>query len=121
MKICIPIESDQGLKSNVYGHFGSAPGYMLCDIESGNNQFIANANEHHEHGTCNPIRILQKVRFEAVVCGGMGIRAVQLLNQSGVKVLRSGSTSVEEVIKDYKNGKLEELTVELSCKEHNCH
>jgi len=121
MKICIPVESDEGFRSKVYGHFGSAPAFIIFDTESGNNQFVPNVNKDHIHGTCNPIRILQEVSFKAVVCAGMGIRAVQLLNHSGIKVLRSDSLLVEDVIREFKAGKLEELTIELSCKDHNCH
>lgn len=121
MKICIPIEGNQGLKSKIYGHFGSAPGFMICDIENGDNQFIANVNEHHEHGTCNPLKMLQKTTFDAVACSGMGMRAVQMLNQSGIKVLFSNSLFVEDLLNEYKDGRLKDLTLELSCKQHNCH
>ena len=29
MKMCFPVESDQGLESKVFGHFGSAPVFVV--------------------------------------------------------------------------------------------
>ena len=31
MKVCFPTETLQGLDSRVYGHFGSAPGFVIVD------------------------------------------------------------------------------------------
>jgi predicted Fe-Mo cluster-binding NifX family protein len=57
----------------------------------------------------------------AVVCGGMGARAVMMLNESGIKTYRAVAGSVEEVLKRYKAGVLEVITVENSCASHGCH
>ena len=34
MKICIPVETSSGMKSLVYGHFGSAPYFAIYDMET---------------------------------------------------------------------------------------
>jgi predicted Fe-Mo cluster-binding NifX family protein len=34
MRICFPTENLQGLDSTVYGHFGSAPGFIIVDTGS---------------------------------------------------------------------------------------
>ncbi|RME41495.1 MAG: diguanylate cyclase, partial [Deltaproteobacteria bacterium] len=34
MKVCFPVNNDQGLESEVYGHFGSAPAFVVVDTES---------------------------------------------------------------------------------------
>ncbi len=31
MKICFPVEQHEGLESQVYGHFGSAPSFVVVD------------------------------------------------------------------------------------------
>ena len=36
MKICVPVEVNNGLASKPFGHFGSAPMFVVCDLESGN-------------------------------------------------------------------------------------
>ena len=33
MKICIPTETGDGTSAQVYGHFGSAPYFTICDLE----------------------------------------------------------------------------------------
>ena len=33
MKICFPVEKDEGIESQVYNHFGSAPVFIMVDTE----------------------------------------------------------------------------------------
>jgi len=121
MKICIPTETGDGTSAQVYGHFGSAPYFTICDIEDGTMEIIDNTNQHHEHGMCQPVRALAGRVVQAVVCGGMGARAVMMLNESGIKTYRAVVGSVEEVLNRYKAGALEVITVENSCASHGCH
>jgi predicted Fe-Mo cluster-binding NifX family protein len=32
MNVCFPVMENQGMESEVYGHFGSAPGFVIVDI-----------------------------------------------------------------------------------------
>ena len=121
MKICIPTETNEGKAAQVYGHFGSAPYFTICDIKEDTIEIIDNTNQHHAHGMCQPIRALAGRVVHAVVCGGMGARAVMMLNESGIKTYRAIAGSVEEVLKCYEAGSLEEITVENSCASHGCH
>ena len=50
MKLCIPVEKDNGMESAVYGHFGSAPVFAVYDTADGKTVFHDNGNMHHEHG-----------------------------------------------------------------------
>ena len=34
MKVCFPVKSNEGLNSVPYNHFGSAPEFVICDLES---------------------------------------------------------------------------------------
>lgn len=121
MKICIPTETNKGKAANVYGHFGSAPYFTICDIKDDTIEIIDNANQHHQHGMCQPLNALNGKRIDAVVCGGMGARAVMMLNEGGIKTYRAIAGSVEEVIKSYREGALEEITIENACASHGCH
>ena len=58
MHICIPVLDDRGLDSQVSAHFGSAPGFMIVDTESGSCRLIGNGNQHHAHGMCQPLAAL---------------------------------------------------------------
>jgi predicted Fe-Mo cluster-binding NifX family protein len=120
MKICIPIIEDRGLDSKVNPHFGSAPMMFVYDSEGKSHAISGNANHEHEHGTCQPVTAIAGLDVDAVVCGGMGLRAVQLLNQAGVKVFRTEHATVAEIINDLILDSLSELTPQQACTEHHC-
>ena len=121
MKICIPTESDQGKEAKVYGHFGSAPYFTIYDTEKGSVEVINNANQHHAHGMCQPMSALEGKAVNAVVTGGAGARAVQKLNEGGIKVFRAVPGTVNDIAAQLAKGELEEISVENACAQHGCH
>jgi len=120
MKICIPVEMKQGDRPVVYGHFGSAPFFIIFDLEKNESKVIKNGNMHHVHGACNPVQLLAGEGVSAVVCGGMGVRAVNILNSEGIRVFRSGSGTIKAVAEAFRNNSLEEITAENACANHSC-
>ncbi len=121
MKICIPTETNEGKQAEIYGHFGSAPYFTIYDTEKDAIEVIDNANQHHSHGMCQPMNALVEKSINAVVTGGMGARAVQKLNEDRIKVFRAVPGTVEDVIKQFKNKQLNEITIENACAQHGCH
>ena len=121
MKICIPTETNKGKEAVVYGHFGSAPFFTIYDTANGAVEIIANANEHHAHGMCQPMAALTGKGVNAVVTGGAGAGAIQKLNQGGIKVYRAVSGTVADVAAQFTSGKLEEMSVNNACVQHGCH
>ena len=87
MKVCFPVEKDQGIESTVYGHFGSAPTFVVIDTDQANVGAISNANQIHEHGACNPIMALGGRQFDAIVVGGIGAGALMKLNAEGLRFI----------------------------------
>jgi len=120
MKICIPIKDKIGIKAKVSDHFGSAPYFLIYDDSKETFELIKNLNEHHVHGACQPIHALEGVKIDAVVCKGMGARAVLKLNEGGIKTYRSDAALAGDIIKRFRSGGLEEITVKNACKEHIC-
>jgi predicted Fe-Mo cluster-binding NifX family protein len=51
----------------------------------------------------------------------MGRRAVQILNDGGIKVFLLEGRNVEQAVKNYEENKLRELTAENACDGHGCH
>lgn len=123
MKICIPTQTKEGLNARVFGHFGSAPYFTLYDTDSGQVQTLDNTNAHHAHGMCHPVGVVAPAGVDAVVCMGMGRRAVEKLNEAGIKAYRMDAETVAELVEKYKAGQLVELTVENACGHHHggCH
>ena len=121
MKICIPITENEGLKSKINAHFGSAPCFLIYDTASENFGIINNSDSHHSHGMCHPLKALENKDINAVVCGGMGARAVQKLNEGGIKAYKVSAGTVEDTVTQYKDGTLEEITIKNACIDHSCH
>ncbi len=121
MKICVPTETNEGVNALVYGHFGSAPYFTIYDTQTNTAEVIDNANQHHAHGMCQPMGALTGKNVDAVVTGGMGARAVQKLNEGGVKVYRAIPGTVADIAGQFTKGGLEELTVHNACSHHGCH
>jgi predicted Fe-Mo cluster-binding NifX family protein len=121
MRICIPTESGEGLNANVHGHFGSAQHFTIYDTEKKTVSIIDNTDAHHSHGMCHPIGVLGTALIDVVVCQGMGMRAVQKLNDANIKAYQATGETVAEVIKKYENNELKEITVQNACGQHGCH
>jgi len=121
MKICIPIETNEGLKSKVFDHFGSASYFLIYDTNNATFQIIDNADRHHIHGMCHPLKTLANIELNAVVCRGMGARAVQKLNEDGINANRARAETEEDIIKKYTESSLEEITTKNACTGHSCH
>jgi len=121
MKICIPTTTKDGKSAQVHEHFGSAPYFTVCDTEANTVDIIDNSNQHHAHGMCLPMNALAGKGINAVATGGMGGRAVQKLNECGIKVYRAVPGTVENILKQFLTGGLQELTIENACAQHGCH
>jgi predicted Fe-Mo cluster-binding NifX family protein len=82
---------------------------------------VSNDNQYHLHGKCNPISTITSKKVEAVVCRGMGARAMQALKTLGIGAYLIDSTTVEETIDCFEQNMVEEMTLKNSCHQHRCH
>jgi predicted Fe-Mo cluster-binding NifX family protein len=98
MKICFPVKEIADLDSEVYGHFGSAPAFVLVDSLTEAVTVLENADQNHSHGKCNPVGALEGHKVEAVVVGGIGGGALMKLNGAGIRVYQAGGKTVRENI-----------------------
>ncbi|MFH1704310.1 MAG: NifB/NifX family molybdenum-iron cluster-binding protein [Nitrospirota bacterium] len=118
MKVCFPVLKAEGLESEVYGHFGSAPVFIVVDTENNNVTSINNSDQHHVHGACNPLKAVNNQKVDAVVVGGIGGGALTRLNQLGIKVFQAQAQTVRENIQMLKNQNLPEFTLQHTCAGH---
>ena len=124
MKVCIPTETKEGLKAKVYGHFGSAPYFTLCDSKTLKCEIVDNGNLEHEHGMCNPLKAVGNAKPDAVVVGGIGMGAIRGLNAAGIKVYIVAEATVETAVAAINSGKLKEADASSACGHHGqqgCH
>ncbi|MFA5074163.1 MAG: NifB/NifX family molybdenum-iron cluster-binding protein [Nitrospirota bacterium] len=118
MKICFPVEKDEGINSTVYNHFGSAPAFIIVDSDTNSMVTINNCDQHHAHGACNPMKALDNQKIDALVVGGIGTGALVGLNRTGIRVYRSQAATIQENSAMFKNGTLTELTPDQCCGGH---
>jgi predicted Fe-Mo cluster-binding NifX family protein len=118
MKICFAVEKDEGINSAVYGHFGSAPLFVMVDTESNDVMAVGNRDMIHVHGACNPVAAIGGRGVNAVVVGGIGAGALNRLNAEGIDVYAAVGQTVAQNVELLKEGKLPVLTLQHSCAGH---
>ena len=95
MKVCVPVSENKGMESVPFGHFGSAPEFVICDLDSNEVKSINNGDLGHEHGKCQPLKSLE-----------------------GNKVYRGVNDTIEANLKLLQKNKLQELSKDDACS-HN--
>lgn len=118
MKVCFPIQVDEGIESAVYNHFGSAPAFMVFDFSTKEVWTVNNGDMHHTHGACNPMKALSGSNVNAIVVGGIGAGALSRLNQLGITVYKALAPTVRENISLFERSSLPILTLQQCCGGH---
>lgn len=118
MRICIPTEDDRGMEGKVCGHFGSAPFYTLIDTDGDTCEIIGNSHGEQGHGACAPVDRLRAHQLDAIVCKGMGQRAIAALGHAGISVLITEDGSVSEVVSAVRQGALRPISPDDACGGH---
>ena len=119
MNVCVPVERNDGLDSVIFGHFGSAPAFVVADSGTGRVRALANRDREHAHGACDPLKSLTGQDVAAVVVASIGGPALARLTASGIRVLRCPGGTVRDVLALLAAGKLEELSGEGTCAGHD--
>jgi predicted Fe-Mo cluster-binding NifX family protein len=119
MKLCFPVQADEGIESTVFNHFGSAPLFMVVDTLTNSVSAINNRDQHHVHGACNPMKALDNQKVDAIIVGGIGAGALTRLNQMGIVVHRSQAPTVQENVALHARNALPVLTVQGCCGGHS--
>src|SRR5574341_744566 len=119
MKVCFPVQKNEGIESAVYNHFGSAPMFVVFDTDTNVLEIINNRDQHHSHGACNPMKALDNQKVDVIVVGGIGAGALTRLNQMGISVYRSQAANIRENMAMFTSRSLPELTVQGCCGGHS--
>ena len=119
MRVAFPIEENNGLASRVFGHYGSAPRFVMVDSETGSVITVDNRDKDHLHGQCQPLKALDGEKVDAVAVGGIGAGALNKLNASGIRVYRAIDGSVADNLKLIESCVLPELMPEQTCIGHS--
>lgn len=118
MKICIPVEENDGLDSRVCAHFGSAPFFLIVDSDTEACEVITNTGAHHAHGMCQPLALLEGREVDGVVVGGIGRGALFKLQAGNIGVYLSQYSTVRETVDAHKAGALQPVSPADVCAGH---
>ncbi|MBD3331870.1 hypothetical protein GF356_03385, partial [candidate division GN15 bacterium] len=121
MLLCVPTKGSGGKEDVVHEHFGSAPYFTLYNSGTDEVTVLENRNAGHDHGTCHPMNQLQHHKLDAIICGGMGRRAIEALSAEGIKVYMAESPSVGEALEACLEGRLSEIDPAKACRGHGQH
>ena len=118
MKICFPVVENNGLASQVFDHFGSAPQFLVVDTTTQDVLAITNSDQVHQHGACNPVAGLGGHQVDAIVVGGIGRGALFKLNAAGIRAFRAQDGSVADNMDLFREGTLQEYLPGHTCGGH---
>ena len=118
MKIAFPTQENKGIESRVYGHFGSAHHFVVVDTNDDSTEIIENPDRNHLHGHCQPMKVLNGWRVDAIIVGGIGGGALRKLLMERIKVYRAAEGSVRKNLELLTSGKLPVFTPDQTCAGH---
>jgi predicted Fe-Mo cluster-binding NifX family protein len=106
--IAVASEDQRGMQGRVSGHFGRCPSFTLVLVDG--NQILSHRVEQNPHSNDHQPgavpQFIKSLAVDVIIAGGMGLRAVQLFNLSGIDVATGAAGDVQSVIQDYLCGQL---------------
>ena len=117
MKVAIPTLDEKGLEDQVFPHFGRAPTFTIVDTETLEIDIRGNVSEHFGGGSKAPT-VVAEAGAEALLCSGIGPRAITMFESLGIRVFTGASGSVGATVKAFKEGRLHEATDKDACIQH---
>lgn len=120
MKLCFPVVKNEGLDSTLYGHFASAPLFILIDTETGETESVSNCNELNPEAGCDPFKALVNKNVGGVIVAGLGDGFLEMLNMMGACVYQAKSASVKESMELFRQDALEVLEIQNSAEAGLC-
>lgn len=117
MLIGIPSMGNRGLNETVGEHFGRVPFYTIINTESDEIRVIPNSSEHMG-GSGYPAELLSNEGVEAMICGGIGRRAISIFDDKGIRVYAGARGTIAETVEAFRSGKLSECGESGACEQH---
>ena len=117
MKVCVPTMGQNGLSELVSPHFGRAPTFTVVETTTDQVKVLQNTSEHMG-GVGLPPEIMAGAGVQAMLCSGLGPRAIQMFEEYGIEVYVGASGTVSEAVQAWKNGLLQMATDKNACQMH---
>ena len=117
MKIAVPVTKE----NQIDGHFGHCESYDVFTISDKNEITGIKSVESPQGCGCKSdiASVLASDGVSVMLAGGIGGGAINVLNNSGIEVIRGCSGDATEVVKLYLSGLVEDSG--SSCHQHEIH
>lgn len=117
MKIAVPVTNE----NQIDGHFGHCESYGVFTISDQNEISDIKRVESPQGCGCksNIASVLASDGVTVMLAGGIGGGAINVLNNSGIEVIRGCEGDATEVVKLYMKGLVEDSG--SSCHQHEAH
>jgi len=117
--VCVPSLDQGGLKGNISQHLGKTPYFVLIKWE--NDQIesfqILESKAKHAGGNMTPGEFIAGSGANALLCGNLGPKAVEMLQRAGIEVYVGASGTVIEALQSWAEGKLKLASKDTACSE----
>lgn len=114
MKVAVTYENGE-----IFQHFGRTEQFKMYDVHEGK---IASScvigNDGMSHGGLVNVLVANKV--DALICGGIGGGAKDILISQGIKIYPGVSGNADDCVKRFASGKLD-FDPETECHSHEEH
>lgn len=119
MKIAVAAKGE-GVKARIDDRFGRADYFVVVDLEDMKDKTIENTAKNEASGAGGrAVRLLANEGVEIIVAPELGPKAATAIKAFEMKVYkRSGFEVVEDAVKGYQEGDLEEMAV-ATVEEHS--
>ena len=110
--IALPIDDDLGLESQVCQHFGHAAAFVVVTVngdEISGHKVVPNPLAG-QHQTGMLPRLVRSTGAQVLLAGGLGARAVAMLESFGIQVATGARGTIRQAIGDYLGGNLGDIT-----------
>jgi predicted Fe-Mo cluster-binding NifX family protein len=117
MKICVPVTKDNMIDD----HFGHCEFYNVFTISEKGGITKVQTIESEQGCGCksNIASVLAENGVTIMLAGGIGGGAINVLNNSGIDVIRGCSGNPTEIVKQYVAGSI--IDNGISCQQHENH
>lgn len=109
----IAVTYDNG---SVFQHFGRTQTFKLYDVE-GKSIVSTELVDSNGAGHGALAQVLATYNVDLLICGGIGMGAINALSNAGIQVCSGASGEVDLVVKSFLRGTL--ITTEGTCDHHH--
>jgi len=120
MRICFPVIHDEGLASRIYGHFASAPQFLIVDVETGETSVVPNCDRLDPDAGCDPFKALVTQQLSGVVVGGISDGFLEMFHMMCVGVFHAESERVQENVELFQQKSLMQVELMNSAEAGRC-